>query len=109
MKKERSPTILMNREVEADDQNAKGVQVFRIAKNDDLQVWAKTLADGSQSVGQINLGKDAAMGRVSFSDLKLTGSHSVRDLWAHEDKGKVKDKFEAVVPSHGVVLVKIAK
>jgi len=33
----------------------------------------------------------------------------VRDLWAHADKGNVKDKFEATVPSHGVVLVKIAK
>jgi hypothetical protein len=47
--------------------------------------------------------------RASFSDLKLSGTHEVRDLWAHADKGKMKDHFEASVPSHGVVLVKIAK
>jgi alpha-galactosidase len=108
MKKEIAD-ILMNREVIAVDQDAKGVQGVRIAKNNDLEVWEKPLSDGSHAVGLFNLGKDSAMARVSFSDLKLTGSHAVRDLWTHEDKGKVKDHFEATVPSHGVVLVKIAK
>lgn len=52
-------------------------------------------------MGLFNLGKEAAQVTAYFSDLKLTG--------ARADKGKVKDKFEAIVPSHGVVLVKIAK
>jgi len=108
MKKEISE-ILTNREVVAIDQDSKGVQGARVAKNGDLEVWEKPLADGSHAVGMFNLGKDSAMMTANFSDLKLTGSHSVRDLWAHADKGKVKDKLEATVPSHGVMLVKIAK
>jgi alpha-galactosidase len=101
--------ILTNREVIAVDQDAKGAQGVRVSKNNDLEVWEKPLADGSHAVGLFNLGKDSAMMRASFSDLKLSGSHAVRDLWAHEDKGKFKDHFEATVPSHGVVMVKIAK
>jgi alpha-galactosidase len=108
MKKEISD-ILTNREVIAIDQDAKGVQGARVSKNGDLEVWEKPLHDGSHAVGLFNLGKDSAMVTANFSDLKLTGSHAVLDLWAHADKGKVKDKFEATVPSHGVVLVKIAK
>jgi alpha-galactosidase len=101
--------ILTNREVVAIDQDAKGVQGARVAKDGDLEVWEKPLADGSHAVGLFNLGTSAAQVTANFSDLKLSGSHAVRDLWAHADKGKVKDKFEATVPSHGVVLVKIAK
>jgi alpha-galactosidase len=101
--------ILTNREVVAIDQDAKGMQGVRVAKDGDLEVWEKQLHDGSNAVGLFNLGKEAAQVTANFSDLKLTGSHAVRDLWAHSDKGKVNDKFEAMVPSHGVVLVKIAK
>jgi alpha-galactosidase len=101
--------ILTNREVVAIDQDPAGVQGMRVSKDGDREVWAKPLADGSQAVGLFNLGKDAAVVTANFSDLKWKGSHTVRDLWAHADKGKVAAKFEATVPSHGVVLVKIAK
>ena len=101
--------ILTNREVVAIDQDKKGMQGVRVAKNGDLEVWEKPLADGSLAVGLFNLGKESATVRASFSDLKLHGSHAVRDLWAHADRGSVKDRYEAAVPSHGVVLVKIAK
>jgi hypothetical protein len=67
------------------------------------------LHDGSHAVGLFNLGAAPATVTANFSDLKLSGSHAVRDLWAHADRGNVKDRFEAAVPSHGVVLVKIAK
>jgi len=100
--------ILTNREVIAVDQDAKGVQAVRVAKDGDREVWAKPLHDGSHAVGLFNLGSEPATIAAKFDDLKLSGSHAVRDLWAHADKGKVKDKFEATVPAHGVVMVKIA-
>jgi alpha-galactosidase len=31
----------------------------------------------------------------------------VRDLWAHRDVVKVTGSYEAVVPSHGVVMVRV--
>jgi hypothetical protein len=33
----------------------------------------------------------------------------MRDLWKHADLGNVADQYTAEVPSHGVVMIKIAK
>jgi alpha-galactosidase len=44
---------------------------------------------------------------ANWADLGLKGNQKVRDLWRQKDLGKFKDKFEATVPRHGVVLVRI--
>jgi alpha-galactosidase len=44
---------------------------------------------------------------VKFSDLGITGSQIVRDLWRQKDLGQFDGQFEADVPRHGVVLVRI--
>ena len=47
--------------------------------------------------------------KVSWSDLKCEGSQPVRDLWQHKDLGEQAQGYEASVPSHGTVLVKVGK
>jgi alpha-galactosidase len=44
---------------------------------------------------------------AKWSELKITGSHRVRDLWRQQDVGLDSDKFEATVAPHGVKLVRI--
>ncbi len=99
--------ILTNKEVIAIDQDALGKQAQRLSKNGGLEVWARPLADGSEAVGLFNRGAASAKVTASKSDLKINGDFSVRDLWAHADRGKFGDAFSADVPSHGVVLVKL--
>jgi alpha-galactosidase len=99
--------ILLNKEVIAVDQDKLGKQGTRVAKAGDTEVWSKPLADGGQAVGLFNRGGDSAKVTAKWSDLGLKGSHTVRDLWKHADLGKKSDQFEAVVPSHGVVMVRI--
>jgi len=60
-------------------------------------------------VGLFNLGEDQQPVSVSWSELGLTGKHKVRDLWRQADLGKYADHFQASVPRHGVVLVKISR
>ena len=60
-------------------------------------------------MGLFNRGDAAAKVTAKWSDIGVNGSHKVRDLWKHADLGKVDDQFPAEVPSHGVVMVKIAK
>ena len=67
------------------------------------------LEDGSKAVGLFNRGAEAATVTVNWTDLGIKGKKAVRDLWRQQDLGKFSDKFEATVPSHGVVLVKIKK
>ena len=55
-----------------------------------LQVWSKTLADGSVAVVAFNRGDKAASMTVTWSMIGLarTAVASVRDLWAHAEMGK---------------------
>ncbi len=99
--------ILMNKEVIAIDQDPLGKEAQRVSKDGDLEVWARPLAGGGEAVGLFNRGADAAKVTASKSDLHLDGDFSVRDLWAHADKGKFEDSYSAEVPSHGVVLLKL--
>jgi len=59
------------------------------------------------AVGLFNRGPEAAPVTVQFSDLGLTGTHPVRDIWMQKALPAAKDAFTAIVPRHGVVFVKI--
>jgi alpha-galactosidase len=102
-------SILMNKEAIAVDQDTLGKQGVRVAKDGDLEVWAKPLAGGAYAVGLFNRGGAAARVTARWSDVGIQGSHAVRDLWKHEDLGQVADAYAAEVPSHGVVLIRIAQ
>src|SRR5215831_10866301 len=99
--------ILMNKEVIAVDQDKLGKQGVRVSKAGDVEVWSKPLADGGHAVGLFNRGSDTAKVEAKWSDLGIKGPHAVRDLWKHADLGKMSDEFSAMVPNHGVVMVKI--
>jgi alpha-galactosidase len=102
-------SILMNKEVIAVDQDRLGRQGVRVAKDGDLEVWAKPLAEGAYAVGLFNRSAEAGKITAKWSDIGIQGSHAVRDLWKHQDLGSVADAFTAEVPSHGVVMIKVAK
>ena len=99
--------ILIDKEVIAVDQDKLGKQGVRVSKNGDLEVWARPLADGGHAVCMFNRGGASAKVTARWSDIGLTGSHKVRDLWAHADRGKFSDEYAAEVPSHGVVMVRV--
>jgi len=71
------------------------------------QVWVKELEDGGRAVGLINAGKEEMKIVADFKELKLDGKQIVRDLWRQKDIGTFDGKYEATVPSHGVVFVKL--
>ena len=65
-------------------------------------------SDGPEkAVALLNRGGNSANITVSFSDIGISGSATVRDLWAHQDLGEQQGSFSADVPSHGVVMVRI--
>jgi alpha-galactosidase len=100
-------SLLTNDEVLEVNQDPAGRQAARVARNGKQEVWAKTMRDGSKAVGLFNRGEEEIKVSVQWSDLKLTGKRRVRDLWRQEDRGTFDQAFEAVVPRHGVVLVRI--
>jgi alpha-galactosidase len=99
--------LLSNDEVLDVDQDSLAKQAVQVGGNADTKVYAKPLDDGSLAVGLFNLGASSANVTVKWSDVKISGAHTVRDLWRQKNLGEIKDAFAANVASHGVVLVRI--
>lgn len=101
--------ILLNREVIAVNQDRLGVQGRRVRDDGDLEVWSKPLADGGRAVILFNRGAEARSISVDWTELgyPATLKAKVRDLWAHKDLGRMKGRFAATAPSHGVVMVTV--
>jgi alpha-galactosidase len=102
-------SLLSNDEVLAVSQDPLARQAGRVALNGQLEVWAKDMEDGSKAVGLFNRIDQDATVTAKWSDLGITGRQTVRDLWRQADIGKFEGEFHAMVPNHGVVLVKITK
>jgi alpha-galactosidase len=102
--------ILTNPEVIAVNQDRLGREGRRVRKDGDLEVWAKMLADGSRAVILLNRGDKEAPISVKWEEIGYPAhvSAKVRDLWAHKDVGSFTGSYEAKVPSHTVVMVKVA-
>lgn len=100
-------SLLTNDEVLDVDQDPLGKQAVRVAQQGEVDVYAKEMEDGSRAVGLFNRGLKAGTGIVRWADLGLSGRQRVRDLWRQKDLGALKDQFEAPIPPHGVVLVRL--
>ncbi len=102
-------SILMNREVIAIDQDPAAQPVKRIAQNGASEVMARPLKDGSLAVALFNRGDQPADISVTWESLGLGGRKlQARDLWKHQDAQAGGDRYTASVPTHGVVLLKVA-
>ncbi len=100
-------SLLTNDEVLEVNQDPLGSQARRVARDGQLEVWAKNMEDGSKAVGLFNRGLQKARVTAKWSDLGLSGKQQVRDLWRQRDVGTFGDQFETEVAAHGVVLVRI--
>jgi len=101
--------LLTNKEVIAVDQDSLGREGERVAKDGDLEVWAKQMKDGSRAVVLLNRGGSEKEITATWADLGYPDhlSAAVRDLWQHKDLGKFSARFSAPVASHGVVMVTV--
>jgi alpha-galactosidase len=100
-------SLLTNDEVLEIDQDPLGRQGYRVEKSGSLEVWEKPLQDGSIAVGLFNRGEKNEVVPAVWTDLQVHGKCIVRDLWRQKDLGMFEKSFEARVPRHGVVLVKL--
>jgi len=101
-------SLLTNDEVLNVNQDPLGKQAVCVIKSGDSEVWAKDMEDGSKAVGLFNLGPSKTSVSIRWSDMGIRNNKQrVRDLWRQKNLGVFEDRFEAEVPSHGVVLVQI--
>jgi hypothetical protein len=101
--------LLTNDEVLAIDQDRLGRQAAPRWRRADHQVWVKELDGGARAIGVFNLGDATRTVDVPLRELGLKGSWSARDIWRQQDLAPVSGTFSVKVPSHGVVLLRLAK
>ncbi|MGZ6013620.1 MAG: glycoside hydrolase family 27 protein [Caulobacteraceae bacterium] len=99
--------ILGDKGVIAIDQDPLGKQGDRVHAEGPLEVWARPLAGGAKAVGLFNLSDLPANMQVTTAELGLKGPAAMHDVLADKDLGK-QAAYKAVVPAHGVVLLRIA-
>ena len=99
--------LLTNREVIAIDQDRAGKQGDRVRTEGPMEIWARTLADGSRAVGLFNRHPQPMEMQVDFRELGFKGAVKVRDIWAAKDLGLIQSSYQTSVPGHGVVLLRV--
>ena len=104
-------SILMNSEVIAIDQDPEYKPVTSLSSDGGIEVLMRPLHDGSVAIGIFNRTNTAAQTQFTRNNLpaSLAGKEiSVRDLWMHEAVAMPGGTFQATVPSHGVVMLKVS-
>lgn len=71
------------------------------------QVWKRPLHDGSTAALLLNRGGSNLSITAEFSDLGISGSAKIRDVWARKDLKTSDTSFTAVVPAHGSLTLKL--
>lgn len=105
---EETKSILLNREVIAIDQDPAALPMRRISRDEKTEVYLRPLHDGDIAVALFNRGDTPAEVSVTWESLGIDGQpRAVRDLWKHEPVEVSGQGYTAIVPTHGVVLLRL--
>jgi alpha-galactosidase len=105
---EDTKSILMNTEAIAIDQDPAGLPLKRVSQEGTSVVFMRPLKGGAIAVGLFNRGAEAAEISVTWHALGLAGKKlQARDLWKHQAVPVSGEKYTAMVPTHGVVLLRV--
>jgi len=96
--------LLTNDEVLAVNQDALGNRGKRISQQSSTEVWARDLADGRKAVALFNRGTQDATVSVTFSQLSVTGTPTVRDLWNKKDVTGMTSGLSVNVPHESALM-----
>jgi alpha-galactosidase len=101
--------LLTNKEVIAIDQDAAGKQGDRMSAQGPVEIWSRSLSDGSRAVGIFNRHPGTMSATVDFRELGFSKPPVARDIWQAKDLGRMQNIYTVQVPGHGVVLLKVAR
>ncbi len=110
---EETKSILMNGEVIAIDQDAAALPVKRRPPQGESEVLVRPLENEAVAVGLFNRSSEPAQIGFRWDSLNLKAnlggkSLQARDLWKHVSVPVEGDQYTAMVPPHGVVLLRVA-
>jgi len=96
--------LLTNDEVIAVDQSNRPGNVV-IEGN--TPVWSQALCDGTYTVALFNLNDSSASVGIDWINLGFSGAATVRDLWAHQERGVSDNGITMTLNPHASALLKV--
>jgi len=96
--------LLTNEEVMAVNQDSRGTHGKRVAQQGSTEVWSRDLSGGRKAVALFNRGTQDATVTASFSQLGVTGTPVVRDLWHRADVTGMTTGLSVTVPYSGALM-----
>lgn len=102
--------LLTNAEVIDINQDPLGKQASRISKDGPGEVWARPLEDGSVAIALFNRGPLPLTVKADLEACGVNGSGLIiRDVWRQKDIGTASATYEAEIPRHGAMFVRVYK
>jgi alpha-galactosidase len=100
--------ILTAPEVLAINQDARGLQGYKVFESGNTEIYNKPLSDGTTAVLLLNKGEDTTGIKVTWEMIGLSGKQKVRDLWERKELGEFDDSFTATnLSKNGHMLIKV--
>jgi alpha-galactosidase len=99
--------ILTHKEIIALNQDSAGKQGFRV-RTGRTEAYKKNLAGGDLGVALLNRCEDSRTIVLDWSDLEISGTYRVRDLWAHADLENTSQHVTAEVAPHGCAVFRLS-
>ena len=113
--------ILTNREVIAINQDAAGVQGFKYAARDSVEIWLKPLQNDEWAIAFLN--RSVLPKSIDFNWLNehindtlskgtlntVTNLYKLRDCYLKKEIGTTKNPLRSTVPGHDILLLRIKK
>lgn len=102
-------TILTHKEMIAIDQDALGIQGYRIYEDPFFEIWLKPLMDGSKAVLFFNRGNDKEIEYTANWALLLgmNSTYKVRDIWQGSDLGLSSIASQMVLAPNSVKVYRL--
>jgi alpha-galactosidase len=103
-------SLITNKEVLDVDQNSTNNKL--IFMKDSSACWIADVPNSTTTdkyVAVFNTSSKQKEIKVILKDMTIEGEINVRDLWKHEDLGKMKDEIKVKVNPHGAMMLKITK
>ena len=113
--------ILTNTEVIAIDQDSLGIEGFKQATSDSLEIWLKPLVNDQWALCVLNRGKTDQPFSLDWNTFSVTDSlsnrtlntasmpYKIRDLWQHKELGETNKPLKTIISTHDVLCLKLSK
>ena len=101
--------ILTNKEIIALNQDKGFRQATRLLREGDIEIWVKPLgkAGKQKAIAIMNRGEKTGQTALTPEKIGVSSTSKLRDLWLHENIGKLGKSRTLTIPKHGIVVLKV--